>query len=352
MTFHPHSSSGNHNHHPSQTFARRGQHYPQLSSDALDFDSHHITPHSLHSPFLQYPVPVQVQQYVPQYVPQPSYTYVHAQFGAEGQESCNEDSMKSEHVVPTIEGFPNVEDFEKVVNSFLNALSIYKKDKALITSRRARDVKMVLLHPKDVSFQSANFRFWVRKMFTLEPNKRPESEWVICHKGKPVAIREKFFKILTRAHHQCDHGGRDKTSVCVRQVYSWFPKRLISGFVKICPTCQSRRGSLNLDTPNRPSTLFPSPGYATRLDSTSSRSERAGPGGEQRSIPVLSRGGGSDTCYMHSGRCRRACPPMLNTTRGVSNGMLMAPGSHTGYSPGYGHEGFRNTITGGSSTAV
>jgi hypothetical protein len=43
----------------------------------------------------------------------------------------------------------------------------------------------------------------------------------ICHEGKPVAVREKLFKILTIAHKQCQHGGRDKTSAQVRRIYSW-----------------------------------------------------------------------------------------------------------------------------------
>ncbi|KAB8265458.1 hypothetical protein BDV32DRAFT_116577 [Aspergillus pseudonomiae] len=73
---------------------------------------------------------------------------------------------------------------------------------------------------------------------------------MICHEGKPVAIREKLFKILTRAHQQCQHGGRDKTSAQVRQIYSWVPKELISRFVKICPTCQVRRGGSRLTPPN------------------------------------------------------------------------------------------------------
>jgi hypothetical protein len=80
----------------------------------------------------------------------------------------------------------------------------------------------------------------------------------ICHENKPVAVREKLFKILTRAHKACHHGGRDKTSAQVRRVYSWcvvrneedikltaprVPKELISRFVKMCPTCRVRRPS-------------------------------------------------------------------------------------------------------------
>lgn len=65
----------------------------------------------------------------------------------------------------------------------------------------------------------------------------------ICHEGKPVAVREKLFKILTKAHRQCQHGGRDKTSAHVRRTYSWqvgssdqnyvpWADRLIAGFPK------------------------------------------------------------------------------------------------------------------------
>jgi hypothetical protein len=85
-------------------------------------------------------------------------------------------------------------------------------------------------------------RFWVKKMFQLLPNDpkvpdvRPDTaprshqiltsdllKWKkkICHEGKPVAVREKLFKILTIAHKQCQHGGRDKTSAQVRRIYSW-----------------------------------------------------------------------------------------------------------------------------------
>lgn len=55
-----------------------------------------------------------------------------------------------------------------------------------------------------------------------------QSDKIICHEGKPVAIKEKLFKILTRAHEQCQHGGRDKTSQQVRQHYSWYVTTLIS----------------------------------------------------------------------------------------------------------------------------
>lgn len=53
------------------------------------------------------------------------------------------------------------------------------------------------------------------------PDKNKQCRKMICHESKPVAIREKLFKILTKAHQQCQHGGRDKTSAQVRRIYSW-----------------------------------------------------------------------------------------------------------------------------------
>lgn len=52
-------------------------------------------------------------------------------------------------------------------------------------------------------------------MFTLDKSMR------ICHRGKPVATREKLFEIVTTAHVRCGHGGRDKTFSHVKEIYSW-----------------------------------------------------------------------------------------------------------------------------------
>ncbi|KUL85860.1 hypothetical protein ZTR_07325 [Talaromyces verruculosus] len=132
----------------------------------------------------------------------------------ESQDSINEQTMSSERINPPLEGFPLVEDFDKLMESYVNELSVKKQDKALINAQRAQHIRIVLTDPKDTSVGSAQFRFWVKKMFKLEPadSRLPMNRKWICHEGKPVAIREKLFKILTRAHQQCQHGGRDKTS--------------------------------------------------------------------------------------------------------------------------------------------
>ncbi|ERF77076.1 hypothetical protein EPUS_06294 [Endocarpon pusillum Z07020] len=195
----------------------------------------------------------------------------------ESQESANERTMLSEPVLPPLDGFPDIKEFDRLINFYVESLSSKKQDKALIHARRARNIKAVLIDKKTTAVESAQFRFWVKKMFTLMPDdsKIPESKRKICHEGKPVAIREKLFKILTRAHKQCQHGGRDKTSAQVRRVYSWVPKELISRFVKICPTCKARRGcNSHVSPPISPkhsSSVYSSPQSPALLSPPASR---------------------------------------------------------------------------------
>ncbi|RMZ83389.1 hypothetical protein DV737_g1728, partial [Chaetothyriales sp. CBS 132003] len=191
----------------------------------------------------------------------------------EEQTSYNAETMLSEPIMPPLAGYPGVNAFDELVRDYVGALSPKKQDKALIHSRRAANILAVLVDKKTTAVESAQFRFWVKKMFTLLPNdpSMPDvgSEagsadmctdyWQrkkkICHEGKPVAVREKLFKILTRAHRACQHGGRDKTSAQVRRVYSWVPKELISRFIKLCPTCKVRRGQNrgSIQTPDKQS---------------------------------------------------------------------------------------------------
>ncbi|KNG80155.1 hypothetical protein ANOM_011448 [Aspergillus nomiae NRRL 13137] len=74
---------------------------------------------------------------------------------------------------------------------------------------------------------------------------------MVCHEGKPVAIREKLFKILTRHINSANTVVEIKHLLrCGRFIHGTVPKELISRFVKICPTCQVRRGGSRLTPPN------------------------------------------------------------------------------------------------------
>jgi hypothetical protein len=115
----------------------------------------------------------------------------------------------------------------------------------------------VLSDPQDTSLQTAQFRFWTKRMFSISET------GLVCHEKRPVAPKEQIYGILVmvstgpakrlcceadylvsaQSHGASAHGGRDKTSLHVRRSYSWVPKELIARFVKCCPLCNARRSS-------------------------------------------------------------------------------------------------------------
>lgn len=105
--------------------------------------------------------------------------------------------------------YPSFEEFDAIVQDYLQNLSSKKRDKALIDQARYGMILQVLKDPRNTAVSTAQFRFWVKKMFQLT------SRQVVCHDGKPVAMREQIYGILVRAHREAHHGGRDKTSALV-----------------------------------------------------------------------------------------------------------------------------------------
>lgn len=95
----------------------------------------------------------------------------------ESQESRNEATLLSEAVVPPLSGFPDVKEFDQLMqkwvlcdmsllclklidsSSYVEDLSIKKQDKALIYAKRARNIRTVLIDPKDTAVESAQFRY-------------------------------------------------------------------------------------------------------------------------------------------------------------------------------------------------
>lgn len=140
-----------------------------------------------------------------------------------------------------MDGFPTRPQFENLLNEYILSLSPKKRDKALIPQKRYDNILAVLRDPKCTTIESAQFRFWAKKMFRLSAE--DASSGVVCHEGKPVAVREQLYQVLTESHNRAQHGGRDKTSAEVRKHYSWVPKELIARFVRHCPSCTLRRSS-------------------------------------------------------------------------------------------------------------
>ncbi|KAF7728784.1 hypothetical protein EC973_005622 [Apophysomyces ossiformis] len=134
--------------------------------------------------------------------------------------------------------YPSYEAFDAIVQEYLMNLSSKKRDKALVDQHRYSLILQVLKDPRNTAISTAQFRFWVKKMFQLVQLDGME---IVCHDNKPVAMREQIYDILVRAHREAHHGGRDKTSALVRRRYSWIPKELIARFVRHCPFCISRR---------------------------------------------------------------------------------------------------------------
>ncbi|KAI9372400.1 hypothetical protein BJX61DRAFT_534011 [Aspergillus egyptiacus] len=352
---------------PQHHFSSYTPHF-SLPYGHLSMSSHHshhsqataMPPIPDHAPLHQGPAQCIPQ---PRYLQAPAYLPFHevlTEAELESQDSRNEDTMLSEQIIPPLEGFPNVNEFDKLVKSYVDDLSVKKQDKALIHAKRARNIRTVLIDPKDTAIESAQFRFWVKKMFKLQTvgGNSSDCKRMICHEGKPVAIREKLFKILTKAHQQCQHGGRDKTSAQVRQIYSWVPKELISRFVKICPTCQVRRGGPRLTPPSsrRGSPPLEIPSRSPKLPSPPiSRRQSAISGPISLERPQLSYFHQQGNWVGSNRKSRQSASLHIGAARPVGNGALSqlpgpistsidpfhtdlpVPSLQVNYGAGYGH---------------
>ncbi|KAG0260232.1 hypothetical protein BG011_002063 [Mortierella polycephala] len=105
--------------------------------------------------------------------------------------------------------FISEEEFAVLVDEYLMSLSPKKREKALLTNTMYQKILMVLLQPKNTHVSTAQFRFWVKKMFTLTTTR---THHIVCHGGNPVATKECLYDVLVYCHRKRSHGGRDKTS--------------------------------------------------------------------------------------------------------------------------------------------
>ena len=147
-----------------------------------------------------------------------------------------------------IPGFPTYEQYQRIEGEYLSSLSERKQPKALISQALFDKVLAVLHNGAEERGSTAQFRFWVRKMFTLaypqtsfNHNAGRTPEVVVLHDKRPVAIKEQIYEVLCYCHAVARHGGRDKTCATLRINYSWVPKELTAKFVKACPTCTLKR---------------------------------------------------------------------------------------------------------------
>lgn len=135
-------------------------------------------------------------------------------------------------------GFPTQTQFQACLEKYLEELHPKKRGKALITQETFEAINRVLLNPTNSHLYTAQFRFWVRKMFNLES---ANGKNIITHEDRPVAIMDQLYSILVQCHDECGHGGRDKTVKEIKKYYSYIPKPIIALFVRVCPSCSSRQ---------------------------------------------------------------------------------------------------------------
>jgi Integrase zinc binding domain len=147
-----------------------------------------------------------------------------------------------------IPGFPTYEQYQRIEEEYLSSLSERKQPKALISQSLFDKIYAVLQNGSEDRASTAQFRFWVRKMFVLAypqtsfnhaAGQTPEP--LVLHDKRPVAIKEQLYEVLCYCHAIARHGGRDKTCATLRLHYSWVPKELTAKFVKTCPTCTLKR---------------------------------------------------------------------------------------------------------------
>jgi hypothetical protein len=142
-------------------------------------------------------------------------SYYHHPYGGYRFDNCTRfysQSTPPDEIFDDDDQIPTIQEFSAIIEDYLNNLSPKKRDKALVDQHRYAQIQQVLRDPRNTAISTAQFRFWVKKMFQLQAG----SSEVVCHDNKPVATKEQIYDILVRAHREAHHGGRDKTSALVR----------------------------------------------------------------------------------------------------------------------------------------
>ncbi|KAI0299021.1 hypothetical protein B0F90DRAFT_656477 [Multifurca ochricompacta] len=93
-----------------------------------------------------------------------------------------------------IVGFPTYEQYQRIEEEYLSSLSERKQPKALISQNLFEKIFAVLQNGSEDRASTAQFRFWVRKMFVLAypqtsftHNTGQTPEPVVLHDKRPVA---------------------------------------------------------------------------------------------------------------------------------------------------------------------
>lgn len=120
-------------------------------------------------------------------------------------------------------------------------LSLNKKYqlKAVIDKNMRERIFQSILQT-DSEKKNSQFRFWATANFEIQ---KYNTENILCDTKtkKPVLIYEDMYSIYDSIHTSTAHGGRDKCLDALAVNYSWYNRRLLEIFLKLCPSCQTRK---------------------------------------------------------------------------------------------------------------
>lgn len=155
--------------------------------------------------------------------------------------------------IPRYAGLINENDFNLVFYSYISGLAGPKVYKAAVSLELARQVRQCLKKPWDCRIGTTQFRNWVRRRFVLEEDPTGDHQdgmqgdrllFKCRYSNMIVALREDFYRLLTDAHAQTGHGGRDRVMEWLKtRNIGWLSKDLVGKFTNCCPTCQPEKAS-------------------------------------------------------------------------------------------------------------
>ncbi|KAI7908110.1 uncharacterized protein BX663DRAFT_493007 [Cokeromyces recurvatus] len=155
----------------------------------------------------------------------------------------------TDNTYPTINWITKKE-VNDLVEAFIQSRSKKYQAKVLISMNTYEDIIQVLRQkPAYCTFSTAKFRYWARKKFALIVT---DGKQVVCLKkvdqtiGKPVCVKEEIFDVISKAHADCDHKGRDITYENVKRMKSYLPKELCDMIIKKCYFCNERKARSSL----------------------------------------------------------------------------------------------------------
>jgi hypothetical protein len=178
------------------------------------------------------------------------------------QSTTSTHSVIAQQDIASEHGFPTRAQYKHIETVYLNSLSSRRKEKALI-SQSTFDRIWGVLQNGDASQEDGQFKFWVRRNFTLgtldqdsplgprtlSAHMIPGTQTVLLHEGSLVALQEQLYDLLCFAHGIVNHGGRDRTLAALRKYYTWVPKEIVAQFTISCPTCMLRKAGLSKRRP-------------------------------------------------------------------------------------------------------